>query len=85
MKFSDFETLTTHDFNNVMRPLRRGRILKNYVDVAFDSEFYVERGDWESKTGMLKVKNSTCISIQFAISKDKKAIFYPLKSKITWQ
>lgn len=84
MKLSDFDSLTSHDFSSVMRPLQRGRVLKNYVDVAFDSEFYVEHGDWDSKSGMFEVKSSTCISIQFAVSKDKKAIFYPLKSKITW-
>jgi hypothetical protein len=84
VKYDEFESLTLRDFQNVMKPLKRGNPLKNYVDVAFDSEFYVRKGEWDEKTKMYKVLESTCVSVQFAVSADVKAIYYPLKPKITW-
>lgn len=84
MRTDEFETLTMRDFQNVMKPLQRDRILKNYIDVAFDSEFYVKKGKWDEKNGMFEVLESTCVSVQFALSETVKGIYYPLKAKITW-
>jgi hypothetical protein len=86
LKFGEFESLTAHDFCNVMHPLKRLRVYKNYVDVAFDSEYYVERSDeWDEKNHMFKVLSSTCVSVQFAVSGGAKAIYHPLKQSITWE
>lgn len=85
MKFSDFETLTAGDFFNVMKPLKRNRILRNYVDVAFDSEYQIEYGGWNEQKGVREIKKSTCISLQFALSQNVKTVYYPLKPKVTWR
>jgi hypothetical protein len=84
VRYDEFESLTLKDFQNVMRPLKKDRPLKNYVDVAFDSEYYVRKGEWDGASGMFKVIESTCVSVQFAVSADVKAVYYPLKPKITW-
>ena len=86
MKFGEFESLTAHDFCNVMHPLKRPRVYKNYVDVAFDSEYQVDRSDeWDEKNHMFKVLSSTCVSVQFAVAEKVKAIYHPLKPSITWE
>lgn len=85
MRYDEFKTLTMQDFENVMKPVKKLVPKKNYLDLAFDSEYEVKRGEWDEKSGMYKVLESTCISVQFALSSSQKTIYYPLKPSITWQ
>lgn len=69
----------------MMVPIKRSLQLKNFIDIAFDSEFYVKKGQWNPETGLYEVLESTLISIQFAVSETQRMAFYPLKPSITWE
>lgn len=84
MKQSDYETLTCGDLEQVMKPLKRTRSYKNYIDIAWDTEYKITLGDLDEK-GYREVIDSTLISMQFALDEERTAIYYPLNAGITWR
>jgi len=65
MRKEDVENLKVKDLKHVLLPLKRGRMLRNYVDIGFDSEYTSEDNSAER----------TLISIQFSLGKGRNRIF----------
>ena len=66
MRLEDVNKLTVKDLKNVMRPLKRGKVLKHCVDIGFDTEFTSEDNS----------AHAELLSLQFSLSRGKSAIYY---------
>jgi hypothetical protein len=66
MKKTSVENLRVKDLKHVLLPLKRGRTLKDYVDVGFDTEFTAEPNSADREL----------ISMQFSLGKGKTAVYY---------
>jgi hypothetical protein len=60
------ENLRVKDLKHVLQPLKRGRMLKDYVDVGFDTEFTAEPNS----------EDRELISLQFSLGKGATAVYY---------
>lgn len=69
MKKESIENLKIKDLKHVLTPLKRGRMLKNYIDVGWDSEYTSEDNSSER----------TLLSMQFSLGKGKSRIYYVKK------
>lgn len=67
----DFENLKMKDLKHVLQPLKRGRILKDYIDVGFDTEFTPEPNSADREL----------ISMQFSLGKGATALYYVNKKE----
>ena len=66
MRKEDVEALKLKDLKHVLTPLKRGRVLKDYVDVGFDTEFTSEDNSADREL----------LSVQFSLRRGKSAIYY---------
>lgn len=66
VKKTSVENLKIKDLKHVLLPLKRGRLLKDYVDVGFDSEFTAEENSAEREL----------LSLQFSLGKGKTSVYY---------
>jgi len=66
MKRISVENLKIKDLKHVLLPLKRGRLLKDYIDVGFDTEFTAEPNSAEREL----------ISLQFSLGKGATSIYY---------
>jgi len=62
----DVEALKLKDLKHVLTPLKRGRMLKDYVDVGFDTEFTSEDNSAEREL----------LSLQFSLGRGRSSIYY---------
>lgn len=60
------DRLKISDLKHVLKPLKRGRILKNYVDIGFDTEFTSEENSGDREL----------ISLQFSLGKGLSTVYY---------
>jgi hypothetical protein len=65
MRKEDVETLKLKDLKHVLTPLKRGRVLKDYVDVGFDTEFSSEDNSAEREL----------LSLQFSLGRGRSALY----------
>jgi hypothetical protein len=73
MKKSTVENLKIKDLLHVLTPLKRGRVLKDYVDIGFDTEFTAEENSADREL----------ISLQFSLGKSRSVVYYVGKRSIT--
>jgi hypothetical protein len=66
MRKEDVETLKLKDLKHVLTPLKRGRVLKDYVDVGFDTEFTAEDNSADREL----------LSLQFSLGRGRSGIYY---------
>jgi hypothetical protein len=66
MRKEDVEALKLKDLKHVLTPLKRGRVLKDYVDVGFDTEFTSEDNSADREL----------LSVQFSLGRGKSSIYY---------
>ena len=66
VKKTSVENLKIKDLKHVLLPLKRGRMLKDFVDVGFDSEFTSEENSADREL----------LSLQFSLGKGKSSIYY---------
>ena len=66
MRKEDVEALKLKDLKHVLTPLKRGRMLKDYVDVGFDTEFTSEDNSAEREL----------LSLQFSLGRGLSSIYY---------
>lgn len=72
MRKEDVELLKLKDLKHVLTPLKRGRVLKDYVDVGFDTEFTSEDNSADREL----------LSLQFSLGRDRSSIYYINKKSI---
>ena len=66
MKKASVENLRVKDLKHVLLPLKRGRMLKDYVDVGFDTEFTPEPNSADREL----------LTLQFSLGKGATALYY---------
>jgi len=66
MRKEDVDALKLKDLKHVLTPLKRGRVLKDYIDVGFDTEFTSEDNSADREL----------LSVQFSLGRDKSSIYY---------
>ena len=66
MRKEDVENLKLKDLKHVLTPLKRGRVLKDYVDIGFDTEFTAEDDSAEREL----------LSLQFSLGRGRSSIYY---------
>lgn len=66
MRKEDVENLKLKDLKHVLTPLKRGRVLKDYVDIGFDTEFTSEDNSAEREL----------LSLQFSLGRGRSAVYY---------
>lgn len=66
MRKEDVQNLKLKDLKHVLTPLKRGRVLKDYVDIGFDTEFTSEDDSAEREL----------LSLQFSLGRDRSSIYY---------
>ena len=66
MKKTSVENLRVKDLKHVLLPLKRGRMLKDYVDVGFDTEFTSEPNSADREL----------LTLQFSLGKGVTALYY---------
>lgn len=66
MRIEGVNKLRLKDFKNVMSPLKRGRVLKNCIDIGFDTEY----------TSADSSADAELISLQFSLGRNRSAIYY---------
>jgi hypothetical protein len=71
MRKDEVENLKVKDLKHVLLPLKRGRMLKNYVDIGFDTEYTSEDNSAEREL----------ISLQFSLGKGKSRVYYVNKQE----
>jgi hypothetical protein len=66
LRKEDVEALKLKDLKHVLTPLKRGRVLKDYIDIGFDTEFTSEDNSADREL----------LSIQFSLGRGKSAVYY---------
>lgn len=66
MRKEDVEALKLKDLKHVLTPLKRGRMLKDFIDVGFDTEFSSEDNSADREL----------LSVQFSLGRGKSSIYY---------
>jgi hypothetical protein len=66
MRKEDVENLKVKDLKHVLKPLTRGRMLKDYVDVGFDTEFTSEDNSVDREL----------LSLQLSLGRGRSSIYY---------
>jgi hypothetical protein len=66
MRKEDVANLKLKDLLHVLTPLKRGRVLKDYVDVGFDTEFTSEDSSADREL----------LSLQFSLGRGKSSIYH---------
>lgn len=66
MRKEDVENLKLRDLKHVLTPLKRGHMLKDYVDVGFDTEFTSEDNSADREL----------LSLQFSLGCGRSSIYY---------
>jgi len=66
MRKDEVESLRVKDLKHVLLPLKRGRMLKDYVDIGFDTEYSSEDNSAEREL----------ISLQFSLGRGRNQIYY---------
>jgi len=66
MKKTSVENLKIKDLKHVLLPLKRGRLLEDYIDIGFDTEFTAEPNSADREL----------ISLQFSLGRGKMSVYY---------
>ena len=66
MRKEDIENLKLRDLKHVLTPLKRGRVLRDYIDIGFDTEFTSEDNSADREL----------LSLQFSLGRAHSAIYH---------
>ena len=66
MRKEDVGNLTLKDLKHVLTPLKRGRVLKDYIDIGFDTEFTPEDSSADREL----------LSVQFSLGRGRSKVYY---------